>query len=259
MSEDRPNTTTIDFLPAKYRQRGVNRRTYAWRFAVAVVFAGLFVVTAVLQQRHHQQVRTELAEIQANYDQSVAYNATFAKVQRDIQAHRHSAELLTFLRHPWPRTGVIAAVLAPLGDGIKLTDIQISHETSNRGIAPSATLPEATIAPTDKSSRRASDLKRLLSEHAGRQGFVMLTGDAVDATVLHEYLAHVGANPLISKIDLRSIEHARSGNPEQATPTATIHFVVRAILRGPHGLLTPPKPAALGQPPVTTAQRGGQP
>ena len=243
--------STLDFLPTQYRQRGVKRRTYTWRVAVAGVFAALFVLVAIFQQHHHQQVRQELADTESRYAEAVAHNAKFAKVQAQLQQHRHSAELLTYLRHPWPRTPVIAAVVAPLTDGITLTDLQIAHETVSR---PTASMPPAAAETKpvvlDRPARLANDLKRLVGEHSVRQDFVLLTGYAVDASVLHEYLARLGTDSLFSKIDLLD-EHAPEGSAIESPRTA-VHFNARAILRNRHGQVPPARPSA-------TVNTGGLP
>jgi hypothetical protein len=237
--------STLDFLPVQYRQRGVKRRTYTWRVTVAGIFAAVFVLVAILQQHHHQQVRNELADTETRYGEAVAHNAKFAKVQAQLQQHRHSAELLTYLRHPWPRTPVIAAVVAPITEGITLTDLQISHETISR-LAPSmptAIAETKTAAVVDRPTRTANDLKRLVAEHSSRQDFVLLTGYAVDAGVLHEYLARLGTDSLFSKIDLRSIEHAPA-ETATASPRAAVHFSARAILRNGYGQVPPVRQTA---------------
>jgi hypothetical protein len=235
------NLNEIDLLPADYRKRGVQRRTYLWRLMVVVVFAGFFSSTALLQRNHHAHVRSKLAEIEAQYAQAVAHNAKSAEVKVQLQAGRGSAELLTFLRCPWPRTQIIAAILEPLNDSITLTDWQILHEPVHRDAAPNAPPPDAKKLANDKPARRVRDLTRMLRENAEQQQFVFLVGHANEAAALHEYLARLGANSLFSKIDLRSIENVIH-EKNSAQRTGTFHFTARAILRPGHGQVIQSKP-----------------
>jgi hypothetical protein len=164
----------------------------------------------------------------------VGHNTKSAEVKTQLLAERSSAELLTFLRHPWPRTQIIAAIMEPLTDSITLTDWQILHETVHRDAVANAPPVDPKKLATDKPARRARDLARSLREIAEQQQFVFLAGHATEAAALHEYLARLGTNPLFLKIDLRSMEnviHDKSAGPMPGT----FHFTARAILRPGHG------------------------
>jgi hypothetical protein len=237
------NLNEVDLLPGDYRKRGVQRRAYLWRLMMAVMFTGFFSITAILQSNHHVQVRLKLAEVEAQYSQAAAHNTKSAEVKAQLLAERSSAELLTFLRHPWPRTQIIAAIMEPLTDSITLTDWQIMHETVHRDVVGNAPPLDPKKLATDKPARRARDLARSLREIAEQQQFVFLAGHATEAAALHEYLARLGANPLFLKIDLRSMENVNREKSAGAVP-GTFHFTARAILRPGHGQGIPAKPGA---------------
>jgi hypothetical protein len=234
------NLNDIDLLPDEYRTRCVQRRSYTYRSVVLLVFVAMFAGATLLQREHHARVRAQVVEVEAQYSQAAAHNLQATEVKARLQAERKSAELLTFLRHPWPRSQIMAAIAEPLTDAITLTDWQIVHENLPGG---GANLPPADAkgVPTDKPTRRARDLKRLLQESAGQKQFVLLVGHASEAAALHEYLARLSANPLFLKIDLQSLESV-SRERGQVPPTATHHFTARAILRPGYGQLPPSKP-----------------
>ena len=240
MLQNLSDLNEIDFLPPEYRKRRGQRRTYVWRLLVILAFTAFFGTTALFQHKHHAFVRSKLVEVDAQYAQAVAHNTQSAEIKARLQAERSSAELLTFLRHPWPRTQIIAAILEPISDSITLTDWQIVSETIQRGgVANAAPLDDKKVA-RDKPARRASDLARLMRENAQHQQFVVLAGHAAEAAALHEYLARLGANPLFSKIDLRSIENVVSTKPSNEAP-GRFHFTARAVLRPGHGQVMPDK------------------
>jgi hypothetical protein len=231
----------IDFLPAAYRQRSMQRRAYAWRVAAAVVIACFFAATSLWQRNHHESVRARLDAVEDQYTGAAAKNALLAEVTARFHAQRATAELVTFLRHPWPRTQILAAVLEPLPESIVLSDWHVGHETVQRTDSPSIALPEAKNVPPDKPSRQAADLKRLLFESGGQEHFVFLSGRAGDAATLHEYLARLDTNPLFARIDLRSLEHLKPDGSDVVAP-GQVQFSVRAILAPGHGQILPPRP-----------------
>ncbi|MBI3839454.1 MAG: hypothetical protein HY288_16160 [Planctomycetia bacterium] len=241
MLQNLANLNEIDLLPAEYRIRGVQRRTHVWRLLVILVFAWLFGSTTLIQHNQHASMRSKLAEVEAQYLQAAAHNTKSAEIKAQLQTERSSAELLTFLRHPWPRTQIMAAILEPLSDSITLTDWQILHEMVPRGTALIAPPSDAKKPPTDKPARRARDLTRLLQENAEQHQFVLLVGHATEAAALHEYLARLGSNPLFAKIDLRSIENVIK-EKSSGQPTGTFHFTARAVLRPGYGQVIPSNP-----------------
>lgn len=252
----------IDFLPAHYRERGMQRRAYLWRMMVALLFLGFFTFTGLFQRNHHANVNTKLTDVESPYQAAAIQNAKFMEIKAKLSARRHSAELLTYLRHRWPQTQVMAAILEPLPDSITLSEWKIAHEAihSPTPVAgPAAPVSsEAAVAPVDRAARHAADLKRLLQENENQQHFVLLAGHATDVAALHEYLARLGTHALFSKIDLRSIENVPA-DPKAGVADGTVHFTVQAILRPGHGQTThdrPTLPAAGGEGPL--AQRGGQ-
>jgi Tfp pilus assembly protein PilN len=247
----------IDFLPLSYRQRSVNRRAHIWRVASGMAIAGCFAATALWQRGHFAQVSFELAEIEGQYLDAAAKNAKLAEITAKLRDERTTAELLTYLRHRWPQTQIMAAILDPLPDSIVLTEWHTGQETIPTTTAPTVALAEAKEAPSNKPARRASDLKRLLREGAMQQHVVALSGRAADSAALHEYLARLGTNSLFSRVDLQSLEHAPS-DKDSGAGLGTIHFAARAILRPGHGQSSPP--ASTPPTPVATqaplARRG---
>jgi hypothetical protein len=89
---------------------------------------------------------------------------------------------------------------------------------------------------------------------------VLLTGYATDATTLHEYLAHLDSDPLVERVDLRSIEHA-NGDAATGSAAGHVHFTARAMLAQGIGQTIEPGPAAPAGPaagPTTAAATHGE-
>jgi hypothetical protein len=244
----------IDFLPAAYRERSIQRRAYAWRVAAAVLIVGFFVAASLWQRSHHARILAKLAAVESQFADAAASNARLAQITTRLDERRKTADLLTFLRHRWPSTRIMAAVLEPLPATVVLVEWHVGSEARPADETPSIALPEAKTIPPDMAARRANDLQRLLHESSRQQQFVHLAGRASDAATLHEYLARLGASPLFEQVDLQSLEHVTS-DPD-APAAESVRFTVRAILRPGHGATLPSKPAAPAPSPAPLAQRG---
>ena len=216
----------IDFLPATYRERGMQRRAYAWRVAVALTIGGFFAATSLWQHNHHARVRARLDAVEAQYAEAARRTADLAVVSAELTAEEKTAELLTFLRHRWPRSRVLAAILAPLPESIRLSDCHVGCETRQAARGATIALPEGDEAPAAKPEQRANDLKRLLEETTRQEHFVSLSGKADDAATLHEYLARLQVDPLFARVELQSLEHQTADAPADRS----VRFAVRAVL-----------------------------
>ncbi len=223
----------VDFLPLAYRQRSVNRRAYAWRVMAAAAIVAVFASTALWQHNHHKRVRAALAQVDAQYTQAALRSAQLTDVGTRLQVQHKVAQLLTLMRHRWPRSQVLAAVVNQLPDSVTLIECHLGHEVLP-STAPSAiALPQPNAPPPDEPTRRSHDVERLLREHNERRYFLSLTGHASDAATLHSYLARLGTCPLFAQVDLQSLENVPV-DQSSAGRSPAVHFSVRAILRAPH-------------------------
>ena len=241
MSQGLDNLLEIDFLPVGYRQREMNRRASIWRAVAGVSIISFFIVIGQLQRSHHAQVRAELAAIDSQFLDAATKNGKFAEITTNLRTEQRAAELLTFLRHRWPHTQIMAAIVEPLPDSVVLTEWHTGQETIPNAAPPAVALPEANAVPSDKPGKRAGDLKRLLAESNSHRHFVFLAGTAAEAAALHAYLAKLGTNPLFSHVDLVALEHV-TANQAGGQVTETMHFTARAMLQMGHGQTVPVPP-----------------
>jgi hypothetical protein len=155
--------------------------------------------------------RGELARLVPLYDQAVRQNAEIARLQAELQVVQAEAELITYLRHPWPRTQLLQAVVDPLPEAITLREVTIARD-SNRGAETMDRVPqfdrqtqEQTLA---KLPRAARDLKTLREQFDRMPVVIRLVGSTGDDGAPHRYVAELGKNPLFVKADLVSLENA---------------------------------------------------
>ncbi len=215
----------IDFLPYQYHQKHVRRQSQPWRIIVVVAFA-LLLVAGALSQRHRKlQAEEELAAVEPPYAVAVKQNDRLAGLQSELQAKRIDAELFTYLRHPWPRTQLVAALLAPLPEEITLQVLQITRErpqTQGTVLRRSRSETQAEEAADAKLAPAARDLKRLRGEFDEMVTVVVISGTTRESAALHRYLGELGGHSLFVKAELDSIESVETAGVETSEFRATL-------------------------------------
>lgn len=236
-------TIDIDFLPASYREQGAKRKTGLWRLLVVAVFGSALVPTGMYQRRLKQEAEIHLAHLESLYPAAMARNAELSSQQSKLAAVQTAAELATYLRHPWPRTQILAAIAQPLPDTLTLHDLQILRENvSGAAAAPPSPNNATPAAPTNPV---AADLERLRNERESTRLVVAIGGATSEVGALHEYLGKLAGNRLFQKVELGSIESSPAGDHGLAK------FSVRIIVRpapGQPGAPPPPQVAAAATP-----------
>ena len=200
----------IDFLPQKYRDQTAQRKARRWRLLVVIGFGLVLAVGAYGQQKLRRNAHEQLAMVRAQYDVSTAQAAQLAGIEAKLRGERTTADLATYLRHPWPKTRIIDAVLSPLPESITLRKLQIQRET-----APSSSLRDpkpihaaGDAAPKDTRSPAQKDLDRLRELYDTAPTVVTLEGMTNDQARLHAYLGKLAEGDFFSKTALVSLESA---------------------------------------------------
>lgn len=208
----------IDFLPLEYHQKSAERRQRPWRTVVVLAFAALLGAATMVDLQRRQRLRNDLETIRPQYEKAVAQTARLADLQLQMRSARAEADLYTYLRHPWPRTQILAALLAPLPEEIVIEELTVqeerpaSHEATRSSSKPAAKRldPRAEEAELAKLPPPARDLKRIRAEYDTKQTIVILTGQSPESAALHHYLGELGKNDLFRKVQLRSLDTLKS-------------------------------------------------
>jgi hypothetical protein len=109
------------------------------------------------------------------------------------------------LRHPWPRTQLLSALVARLPQEITLQQVQISRE------AKAAPAPVEAAPPVDRKAEEeklkslppaARDLTRLRARLDTLQTVVVLAGSAAESAQLHRYVGDLDATDIFDKAEL---------------------------------------------------------
>lgn len=199
----------LDFLPLDYRQRHMRRQSQPWRVIVVAVFVALVIAAAYSQHKHKCAVEEDLAALVPQYELAVSQCDKLANTQSQLQKIQTSAELFTCLRHPWPQTQLLAAVLRALPDQITLQTLRISRET------PAGQVPTERRSRFERQTKQEDiaklspaecDLKQLRDEFDNMQTLVFISGTTSDSAALHRYLGRLNNTSLFQKAELDSSE-----------------------------------------------------
>ena len=228
----------IDFLPAQYRQQNLRRQSQPWRIVVVLAFVALLVGAGYSQQHRHGRVEADLKAIQPQYQEAIQRQERLAEMQTRLFPVRASAELIAFLRHPWPRTQLLAAVVGPLPEEITLEQLDIRQvtetKTFERRDAEKDEKEQASLPPA------ARDLELLREECNDARTVVVLLGRTRASAAVHEYLSQLAGHALIAKVELESMENVDRGE------VGTLEFQATLLVRRGYG--QPGGPAAPANP-----------
>lgn len=245
MNEDIRQLAAIDFLPLEYREATVKRSTNAWRVVVLIAFGSLFLFATYFQQKYRWRVEADLLQIEPIHASAQKLAATLTAEQARLPALESEAELFTYLRHPWPRTQCLHAILKQVPKPIRLTSLALRFEMPERPQEEAA--QSSKEAPVDKTPSPARDLKRLRSELDAGRWVISLEGTTTDLAELHIYLAALEGEKLFDEVDLISIE------THSANDAAGARFAARIALIPGYGQPGGPRPSATDPPLQHTA------
>lgn len=207
----------IDFLPMDYRQKHAQRQSQPWQVLVTAAMVGLVVAAASVQQYRRVRVERNLALIEPVYAAAIDQQSKLVEAQKKLKLVEASAELYTYLHHPWPRTQLLGALVSPLPDSITLQQIQILREAT---AAPTVANAQPPVDPKAEEERLKSlapaqrDLAKLRSRLDPLQTVVVLTGTATEADALHRYIGELDATDIFDKAELdcfNSIDNSKTG------------------------------------------------
>ena len=210
----RDRSQQIDFLPQHYREDDERRRTQAWRILIICIFAFVLPTASLYQYRLRLLIDRQLAQLDETHQDAQRDAQRLSSLSNQLTEKATVAQLATFLRHPWPPTQIVAAIVERLPESIAIEEMIIRRisppvqQTTNEGDADRA---KPTPMPA------VEDLKTLEQQAKG-EIVVELTGQTVDNRQLHHYLSELARNPLFVRADLGSMESvpARQGRNSAA-------------------------------------------
>ncbi len=232
----------VDFLPAEYRQRHARQRRQVLRNLTMGAAGLLVVLVAFHQHRAFRLAERELAAVKPQYQVALQQTQQLGQLQAELLPARAEAELFVYLRHPWPRSQIISALLAPLPDEVCFTLLEIRRRTPpvrsrQERAFPVEQLPEAgTPQELPPASR---DLQHFRQRFDKAETVVAMQGITTDIAAVHRYLGDLNRARWFLRAELESLEADRAAGQSMLQFQATL--VVRPGYGLPGGPSRPPQ------------------
>lgn len=236
----------IDFLPSELRKNRDRQRWYDRRILVVTGLAALIAAAAWSQRYRAERLEAELASRQPGCTVALEIRETLDELQSQLQLARTRAELITYFRHPWPRTQILAALVAPLSPDVRFEELEIKCQAPEGAEPAKRRFPAAQEEEKAKLAAMAPperDLSRLRDQCDSRQTVVTITGVTGNSAALYQYVGALDEDDLFAEVRLGPMGVDRSD------PTST-RFRVTLVVRpgygqpGGPGEADPPRPEA---------------
>jgi hypothetical protein len=147
-------------------------------------------------------------------------------LQVQILRAGHEANLYTFLESPWPRTQLLAEMVRPLNETIRLSQIHLAEEEQARSaiqVGPRNSKAEEEAAA--KATGPEKDLAKIQDESQRRQTTIEVDGYTADVARLHDYVNEINRSPLMAAANIKSLEAATANQLGQT------RFTLRIIVK----------------------------
>ncbi|MBN2296437.1 MAG: PilN domain-containing protein [Pirellulales bacterium] len=207
----------IDFLPYSYRREHTRRRRQAWQLVAIALVAGIIAVASLFQFQTAAKLQTQLNAVLPQYQEAQDRNKRFAELKIELKNAQDQAELFTYLRHPWPKTQLVAALLRPLPKEVALEKVVILRKLPNgarRQSIISQTQREEEEKRLASLSPAARDLEQIRSDVDRMQTELTITGITKQPAALHEYVGQLAHESFFAKTQLESIESVKQKGNE---------------------------------------------
>ncbi|HEX4131332.1 MAG TPA: hypothetical protein VHZ24_14930 [Pirellulales bacterium] len=220
----------IDFLPPRYREARAQRHAHVWRGLVLLGFGGLIGLAAFGQYEIRRKVEHESATVRDHYLAVQSQQLRLTALQQSLAVAETRAELLTYLRHPWPRTQILSGLFKSLPESITLLRVRIAREPAGGAVAAALAIPPEASTGAEKLTPSQIDLRRLQREIEAMQTVVLIDGMSADDTALHVYLSTLAECGMVAKAELTSLENS---GPEKSGGRA--QFAARVVIKPGYG------------------------
>ncbi len=216
----------IDFLPERYQERALKRKAAIWQYALLLGFGGLLLAATIGQFAIKHSLRTSLAELKQSRIDTNLKRGAVELLKQELGSTEEEAALYTYLRHPWPRTQLLAKITELLPESVVLEGIEIFGQHPN---ASSSAFKEEGDGAKG-ATPAAKDLAQLRSDLDATQLVVRVRGTVEDPAKLNEYVEQLSRVALFRAVSLNSLQSKASPD---ATPRSA--FELKVTVRPGHG------------------------
>jgi hypothetical protein len=197
----------LDFLPSDYRSRAATNKSHSWLAIVLLVYTVFTGGLLAYQKFAERSLLTRRATVQPRYADAQQKNQRFVELQTQVTKANDLADYCAYLEHPWPRTQILATLVASLPPGVVLTEVDLARERLPARELAEVSPPAAAVAPDGQDPKKKDDspptareeLQRLRREVDATRVVLRVRGVTSDPAALHACLATLNrARPFVS-------------------------------------------------------------
>jgi len=225
--------SNVDFLPNDYRRQAADRRWQIWLAILLAIHGGVVGVVTVFQHLERRSVERRHNLVRIPFEQAQAAEKRLAELKGQLAESNDVAEFYTYLRHPWPRTQVLTALIKKLPPEVTLSEVTVHREQpednldEKRGRRQSTPIPKKEETKTKPPTLRQA-LEQLRSEIDQTRTVVRVRGIATDNPALHRSIEDLNNSRLFTKVDLESMDSMQ----DDLAPGATTFEMRLELLPG---------------------------
>ena len=216
----------IDFLPERYHERDLKRKAAIWQYSLLIGFGGMLLAATIGQLAIKRSLEASLAELKPSRIDTNVKRERSQLLRQQLDSAEQSAALYTYLRHPWPRTQLIASITDLLPESVFLDEVELVEQAPQRSAFAGDGAADEFGGPTPA----AADLARLRHGHDAGRLVIRIRGSVDDTAALNEYVGRLGGVALFRGVSLSSLQ-SRASRGELAGSS----FELNAVVRPGHG------------------------
>lgn len=230
-------TSQIDFLPQSYRRQRHLRQARMWWMMMLLLMVAVTASTSLAQWNMRRSVVAQLAAIEPRRAVAIDHDTQLATLQKQLSETRELASLYTFLEHPWPRSRVLAAIVEPVPESVRIASLTFRAETQKiaeeEEVVSRSRKEKKTVV---KHAPARIDLSKLHTLAMSQKHIVHLSGEAQNIAELHAFVDQLGQHPLIASASLKSLGAADlNANVQVARFDVELHLApAYGMQGGPH-------------------------
>ena len=222
----------IDFLPSRYRENDARRRAGLWRFVLVLLLGGAVTAASLGQFAYKAKVKAQLLDIQPLLAQAHAMEANSAQLKTELSKASQTAKLYAIVQTPWPKTQVIAAIVAPLNESIIVREIHHSRQGMQNSSRRDPMF-EFQLGPSDDTNQTTSDtetdLAAIKAQLYQSRDVIKIVGETNNQAVLHNFLEKLDESPLFETVELIEVDTITSQDSQPRLQFTASIVVLRPI------------------------------
>lgn len=194
---------SIDFLPEKYKQRRIRKRVGVLRVGIFSIVFLCVCGTALFQLVRLGSLKLEIARLEADYTRVTGFQKKILELESKNQTQVNQAQLLTFLRHPWPTSQIMNLVAESKTESLYLSEMRIyrQSEPNQKNFLREEQDSDKEILPA-----AMQDLKELQQQIRDQETVIRLSGICNETTELYDYLSKLNHSSLVRRAIVDSVE-----------------------------------------------------